>query len=342
MLAMKKRLSSSNLGMVWLYIFIILFFYVISQNFRSPNTLRIILSGYSHIAIMAVGVTFPILTGGIDLSVGAIVGLVGMVVFDVLLLFNLPGWVAVVAGLLVGAIAGLLNGILITRFRIQPFIATLATMVAYRGLTYGISGRQINQSLTVVAIKDPFFLSIDSKLGQIPMAFIYLLILIVITMVLLKFTKFGINLYSLGGNETAARLAGINVNRIKLLAYVLSGICCAIATLILTSRMGTSQESLGITFELSAIAAAIVGGVSLNGGRGNTFIPAVGAFMIGTIFTGLTILGVTAYAQPVIIGVVLLLAVGYDRFVEFRRARQSRQRQHAAALKPSYSELIAT
>jgi ribose/xylose/arabinose/galactoside ABC-type transport system permease subunit len=281
---------------------------------------------------MAVGVTFPILTGGIDLSVGAIMGMVGMVVFDILLLFNLPGWVAVVAGLLVGAGAGWINGILITRFRIQPFIATLATMVAYRGLTYGISGRQINQSLTVVAIKDPFFLSIDSKLGQIPVAFIYLLLLVVVTMVLLKYTRFGINLYSLGGNEMAARLAGINVDRLKMLSYVISGLCTAIATLILTSRMGTSQESLGLTFELSAIAAAIVGGVSLNGGKGNTFSPAVGAFMIGTIFTGLTIMGVTAYAQPVIIGIVLLIAVGYDRFAEIRRTRQVHQRRHAAAV----------
>jgi ribose/xylose/arabinose/galactoside ABC-type transport system permease subunit len=327
-----KRLASSNLGLVWLYIFILLFFYAVSPNFRSPNNVRNILSGYSHIAIMAVGVTFPILTGGIDLSVGAIMGLVGMVAFDILLLFNLPGWVAVAAGLLVGVIAGWINGVLITRFRIQPFIATLATMVAYRGLTYGISGRQINQSLTVVAIQDPFFRSIDSKLGQIPMAFIYLLVLVVVTMVLLKFTRFGINLYSLGGNETAARLAGINVDRLKRFAYIISGLCTAVATLILTSRMGTSQESLGLTFELSAIAAAIVGGVSLNGGKGNTFSPAVGAFMIGTIFTGLTILGVTAYAQPVIIGIVLLIAVGYDRFVEYRRARRVHQSQHSAAL----------
>jgi ribose/xylose/arabinose/galactoside ABC-type transport system permease subunit len=169
-------------------------------------------------------------------------------------------------------------------------------------------------------------------MGQIPVAFIYLLLLIVVTMVLLKYTRFGINLYSLGGNEMAARLAGINIDRLKMLSYVISGLCTAIATLILTSRMGTSQESLGLTFELSAIAAAIVGGVSLNGGKGNTFSPAVGAFMIGTIFTGLTIMGVTAYAQPVIIGIVLLIAVGYDRFAEIRRTRQVHQRRHAAAV----------
>ena len=170
------------------------------------------------------------------------------------------------------------------------------------------------------------------------MAFIYLLIIVAVTMILLKYTKFGINLYSLGGNETAARLAGINVNRLKLISYVMSGLCTAIATLILTSRMGTSQESLGLTYELSAIAAAIVGGVSLNGGRGNTFSPAIGAFMIGTIFTGLTILGVTAYAQPVIIGIVLLIAIGYDRVVEVRQARLWHQSQYINTLQSGASK----
>jgi ribose/xylose/arabinose/galactoside ABC-type transport system permease subunit len=325
------RLNTANLGLVLIFGSIILIFALISPVFRTAQNLRNILSGFSHIAIMSVGMAFPLITGGIDLSVGAIMGLVGMIVFDLLLIFHVPGWVAILGGLVAGALLGYINALLINRVKLQPFIATLATMVAYRGLTYGISGRQLNQNLTVVAIKDPVYKALDGRLGQtqIPLAFIYLLILVAITYILLKRTRFGINLYAVGGNETAARLAGLDTARIKTVAYVLSGLCSAIAALIHTTRMGTSQESHGLSVELSAIAAAIIGGVSLNGGKGNTVGPALGAFLIGTLFIGLTILGVTTYAQPIVIGGVLLLAVAYDRLEEIWRHRKWLRRQYA-------------
>src|SRR5689334_6324323 len=172
--SMRKTLSSTNMGLIWFFLLIIIIFSLVSPIFRSSANLRNILSGYSHIGIVAVGMAFPLLLGGIDLSVGSIMGLVAMVVFDATLLFHLPGWVAILAGLLTGILAGLFNAFLIVRIKIQPFIATLATLVAYRGLTYAISGRQINTDLTVVAIQDPLILGVDGKAGQVPYAFVYL------------------------------------------------------------------------------------------------------------------------------------------------------------------------
>jgi ribose/xylose/arabinose/galactoside ABC-type transport system permease subunit len=328
---MFKRISivfrSSTWGLAGFFALTVIVFSALSPVFRTVNNLQNVLSGHSHIAIMAVGMTFPLLVGGIDLSVGSIMALVGMVVLDMILLFGLPGWLAALVGLATGVLCGLINAFLIIRLRLQPFIATLATMIAFRGLTYAISGRQLNPNLTVIAITDPFYRSIDRSIGRVPQAFIYLIILVIATHFLLRYTRLGMNLYAVGGNETAARLAGIPVNRVKTFAYAMSGFCTALATIILTSRMSTSTESLGLTLELSAIAAAIVGGVSLNGGIGNTIGPALGAFLIGTFYIGLTLMGVTTYAQPVIIGAVLLAAVGYDRILELRRARRWLERQ---------------
>ncbi len=338
--SLRKTLASANLGLFWFFVVVIIVFSLVSPVFRSGPNLRNILSGYSHIGIVAVGMAFPLLLGGIDLSVGSIMGLVAMVVFDATLLLHLPGWVAILAGLLTGILAGLFNAFLIIRVKLQPFIATLATLVAYRGLTYAISGRQINPDLTVVAIKDPLLLGVDGQTGQIPYAFIYLVIIVIVTMTIFRFTRLGIDLYAVGGNPLAARLAGIDVNRVKTLCYVLSGFFTAIAALVLTSRMESTQEGLGGGLELSAIAAGVIGGVSLKGGIGNSFGAALGAFLIGTLSTGLILIGVTGYAPQVVIGVILLIAVGYDRFTVARGNRNwlRRQKHNAAAISSATSQ----
>ncbi len=216
--SMRKTLTSANFGLISFYLVVIVVFSIVSPIFRTTRNLTDILANYSHIGIVAVGMAFPLLLGGIDLSVGSIMGLVAMAVFDTTLLFHRPGWIAILAGLLTGIFAGLTNAFLIIRLKIQPFIATLATLVAYRGLTYAISGRQINPDLTVVAIKDPLLMAIDGSIGNVPYAFIYLILIVIATMILLRFTRFGIDLYAVDGNPVAARLAGINVNRVKTVA----------------------------------------------------------------------------------------------------------------------------
>jgi ribose/xylose/arabinose/galactoside ABC-type transport system permease subunit len=290
-----------------------LVFSLLSPSFRTAGNFENVLVGFSHMGILAVGQAFPILLGGVDLSVGSILALAGMIGFDLFLVFHLPGTIVVPVMLAAATAAGAVNGLLIVFFRLQPFIATLATMAAYRGLTYAISGRQIYPELATSAIQDRFLLGFDDFLGRFPYAFFVLALVCAAAQFALSSTKFGRDVYTVGGNVEAARLSGVGIGRTLVTAYAISGFCAGLAALLLVSRMTTSQESLGIGIELSAIAAAIIGGVSLQGGVGNATGPVIGAFLMGIILIGLNLVGVTTYAQPVLTGLILLGAVAYDR-----------------------------
>ncbi len=329
----RLRPGWSSVGLVLFYVVVVGTFSASSSTFRSRSNLVEILTDYSHVAILAVGMAFPIMLAGIDLSVGAIVGLIGMTAFDLMLLVGgVPAGLVIPICLLVGIAAGLVNGLLVVFLRLNPFIATLATMAAYRGIDWAISGRQINEELATRALQDPTFLQVDGSfasvpwIGTVPYAFVYLVVVAVAAWFVLKRTKLGRDLYAVGGNERAARLAGIDVTRVKLFAYAASGFCAAIVALVLTARFETAPEDLGTGFELSAIAAAVIGGVSLAGGVGGSFGPPLGAFLIGTLYVGLTLLNVTTYAQGVVAGGVLILAVAYDRVAKLRAARAVRRR----------------
>lgn len=313
---------SSAAGLAVFYAAVLIVFSLLSPRFRTEQNYQNLLIGFSHIAILAIGMSFPIILAGIDLSVGSIIGIVGMTVFDLSLISRAPGIVAIVVALVVATALGALNGLLIVRLRLSPFIVTLAAMATWRGTTYAISGRQLHRDLSVAPITDKLLLWIDGSFGPIPRAFVYMLILGFAAYWLLQHTKLGRDIYSVGGNERAAYLAGIKVARIKILAYAISGFCAGVAALILTSRLSTSPEDLGTGVELSAIAAAVVGGVSLLGGIGGTLGPVLGAFLIGTVYIGMQLENVTTYAQPVVAGGILIGAVGYDRYRQVRKRRE--------------------
>jgi ribose/xylose/arabinose/galactoside ABC-type transport system permease subunit len=302
-----------NRGLLLVLAATVLAFSLLSASFRTGGNFENVLVGFSHMGILAVGQAFPILLGGVDLSVGSILALAGMIGFDLFLVFHLPGNIVVPAMLAAATAAGALNGALIVFVRLQPFIATLATMAAYRGLTYAISGRQIYPELATSAIEDPLLLGFDDFIGRIPYAFFILVFICALAQIALSYTKFGRDMYTVGGNLEAARLSGIRVGRTFVAAYAISGFCAGLAALLLVSRMTTSQENLGLGIELSAIAAAIVGGVSLQGGVGDAVGPVIGAFLMGVILIGLNLLGVATYAQPVLTGLIVLAAVAYDR-----------------------------
>lgn len=307
-----------------------------APRFASPGNVENLMGGFSFIAILAMGEAFPILTRGIDLSVGAIVALVGMVVFDLALIFHVPGYVILPVALATGTLAGTLNGTLIVYLRLQPFIATLATLATYRGVVYAISGRQLVPGLSTTPISDRWitglenYIDIGGMLGisrlfavpWFPLSFFFMIGVLVVLHVVLFRTKFGRDLLTVGGNHEAARLAGINTGRIIVLAYSISGFCAAFAALLLVARLTTSTEALGFGMELSAIAAAVIGGVSLAGGVGSVFGPALGAFLLGAVLLGLTLLGISQYVQQIITGVILLAAVGYDRLLLLRRQQR--------------------
>ena len=315
------RLPNRELGLFFLVTVAV--FSLVSETFRTTGNFETILLGFSHMGILAIGQAFPILLGGIDLSVGSILALSGMIAFDGFLVFGLPGQVVVPIMLLAATAAGMLNGLLIVTCRLQPFIATLATMAAYRGVTYAISGRQLFPQLATKSIDDDFLTGFDNYIGHFPYAFFLMIALSILAQLVLSFTKFGRDLYTVGGNIEAARLSGIHVGAAIIISYAVSGFCAGLAALVLVSRMTTSQENLGIGIELSAIAAAIVGGVSLQGGIGNVVGPVIGAFLMGVILIGLSLVGVTTYAQPVLTGAILLGAVWYNKLTAAKRARQA-------------------
>ena len=312
-----------NRELILFFLATIAVFSFLSPSFRTVGNVENILVGFSHMGILAIGQAFPILLGGIDLSVGSIISLSGMIAFDCFVIYGMRGAVVLPLMLLAATAAGLINGILIVKARLQPFIATLATMAAYRGITYAISGRQIFPELATKSIADHLLVGLDDFVGHFPYAFFILIALASVAQLLLGATKIGRDFYTIGGNVEAARLCGIRVGQRTMIAYAISGFCAGLAALVLVSRMTTSTENLGIGIELSAIAAAIIGGVSLQGGIGNVIGPLIGAFLMGCLLIGLNLIGVSTYAQPVLAGMILLGAVYYDRLQVLRRARRA-------------------
>lgn len=325
----------SNLGqLVLFYAATWIAFALLSPTFRSALTSEDLLRNFSHIAILAVGQTVAILLGGIDLSVGSIVGVSGMAMANVLLVWELPGELAIAVGLVVGIAAGLVNGFLIARLKVEPFVATLATLAAYRGATFAISNRRRHPETATKAITDETFLAIEGSVGPLPHAFLLLVAFAAVVAFLLFKTPLGQSIYLAGGNSEAARLAGVKTNRLVLFAYCLSGLSAALAALVLVARFTTSSEDLGNAFELSAIGSAIIGGVSLKGGRGNCIGPALGAFLIGTIFVGLNLAGVSAFWLPVVSGTIIVGAAGFDVVADRFLASRRGQDQHADSHEP--------
>lgn len=298
-----------KLGPVIGLLLIVVIISIMSPNFLTINNLMNVLRQVSINALIAFGMTFVILTGGIDLSVGSILALTGAVTAS-LLASGMDPVLAMFLGLLLGAILGAINGIIIAKGNVAPFIATLATMTIYRGLTLVFTeGRPISglgDSLSFQLIGKGYFLGIPVPIVTMAIAFGVLYFI-------LKKTTFGRRVYAVGGNEEASRLSGIKVDRIKIYVYALIGTLAALSALILTSRLNSAQPTAGNMFELDAIAAVVLGGTSLTGGRGWIFGTLVGALIIGVLNNGLNLIGVSSFFQQVVKGIVILIAVLLDR-----------------------------
>ena len=278
-----------------------------TPRFLTVGNLTIILTQVSINALLAFGVTFVIITGGIDLSLGSMVAVTGVAAA----LFAHPGTYPLVVPLLVALAAGVamggFNGLVITKSKVPPFIVTLGTMTIGRGLALILSkGRPVSN------LSDAFNFIGGGQVFGIPFPIIILIFIFLLCSVLLKKTIWGRYMYAVGGNEQAARASGISVNRIKMLVYTLSGTLAALAGLVLTSRITTGQPNAGQGFELDAIAAAIIGGTSTSGGSGTMTGTLIGALLIGVISNGLDLLNVTSYYQEVVMGVIIIGAVVLD------------------------------
>ena len=284
---------------------------LLNDQFFTTGNLMNILRQTSVNAIIAVGMTLVILTAGIDLSVGAILALTGALGAS-MVSAELPLIVALPLTLLLGGALGAMNGLLISKGKVQAFIATLVTMTAIRGLTMVYTeGRPISTGFTDTA--DSFAFIGTGWMAGVPVPVWLMLITFVLIWALLTHTRLGRYIYAIGGNESAARLSGINVDRVKIAVYALSGTMAALAGLIVTSRLSSAQPTAGTSYELDAIAAVVVGGASLAGGRGFIWGTLVGALIIGFLNNALNLLDVSSYYQMIAKAGVILLAVLADR-----------------------------
>ncbi len=279
-----------------------------SDNFFSVGNLFNVLRQVSVVGILAVGMTFVILTGGIDLSVGAVMALAGTIGAGMMVKVGLPGAAGLAVGLLIGVGIGLFNGFLVAWGRMPAIIVTLATMGMARGLGLIYSGVYPISGL-------PGWIAWFGvgRIGTVPVPVIFMIVIYAVAWVLLQRTPFGRHVYALGGNELAARLSGVRTRRVKLAVYAISGLTSALAAVVLTGRLMSGQPNAGVGFELDAIAAVVLGGTAIAGGRGLILGTLIGAVLLGILNNGLNLMGINPYLQDVIKGVIILLAIYIGR-----------------------------
>jgi len=280
---------------------------VISPVFLSVDNILNVLRQTSINGLLAIGVTFVILTKGIDLSVGSIVAFSGVIAASVAQTDTYPLAVVILIGLLSGIFLGLINGFVVARWKVAPFIVTLGMMSVARGLTFVYSnGRPIP------GLSEQFqFIGNGAILG-IPVPVIILILVFICCSIVLNKTKIGRYVYAVGGNEESAVISGVNVKRVKVFVYTISGLLAGLAGVILTSRVTSGLPQAGQSYELDAIAAVVIGGTSLAGGKGRLWGTLVGALFMGVLNNGLDLLNVSSYYQLIIKGLIIVIAVMAD------------------------------
>ena len=318
--ALRERLSEvvSQLAAAGALIVVFAFLSFASPVFLSADNLFNIGSQTAVVAVIAIGMTLVIITAGIDLSVGSVAALSGVVGVSMMTGTGLPVPIAILGGILVGAGAGLVNGFLVSVAGLNPFIATLGMLSAARGLVYIITEAQ-----AVFGAPDSFRLLGQGVIGPIPIPILAVLVVAVVGYVVLSRTRLGRYAYAIGSNPEAARLSGIPIRRYLLSVYVISGALAGFGGMIAASRVNSGQPNYGIGLELDVIAAAVIGGASLFGGQGTVVGTLIGAFLIALIRNGAVLLDVNTFYQQIIIGVVIWIAVFWDQYRRRRLAAAS-------------------
>jgi len=307
--AANKTNIIEKLGPLLGLLILVIIITVLNNSFIAPSNIFNLLRQVSINALIAFGMTFVILTGGIDLSVGSILAL-SSALTAILITSGVDPVLALCIGALIGTVLGAINGVLITLGKMAPFIATLATMTIFRGLTLVVTN---GNPITNLGDSIPFQMFGKGYFFGIPVPAVTMLIAFVVLYFMLHKTIFGKHTYAIGGNEKAAFISGIKVNKVKVMIYSISGLMAAIAGGILTSRLNSAQPTAGASYELDAIAAVVLGGTSLSGGKGRIFGTLIGVLIIGVLNNGLNLLGVSSFYQQVIKGIVILIAVLIDR-----------------------------
>lgn len=295
-------------GILIAFLVICILLSLATPYFLTSQNILIVLRQVSINGILAIGVTFVIITGGIDLSLGSVLALTGVVAAGFAHPDTYPLMVPIGLALMTGLVIGAANGFIITFGKVAPFIVTLGMMTIARGLALVWSGGR-----PVTNLSPAFNYIGGGDFLFIPVPILLFLLVIILSGVTLKYTRIGRYIYAVGGNEEAARASGIRVNRVKLFAYILCGLLAGLAGVVLAARINTGQPNAGIAYELDAIAAVVIGGTSLMGGRGSIMGTVIGVLIIGVINNGLDLLNVSSYYQQIVKGVIIIGAVLLDR-----------------------------
>jgi ribose transport system permease protein len=297
----------ANLGIIVVIAIIGAVLSLLSPVFLSPYNLRTVLLEITTNMYIALGMTLVMILGGIDLSVGSIVAMSGTLTVGFMAFNQVPLPIAVALGLGLGGATGLLNGLIVAYFKLPSFIVTLGMLNVARGVAYVYSGGHSTRMM------DPIFTDIGSGyLWVLPLPVVYMIVLIGAFVVLLNRTKFGTYVYAIGGNRESARLSGVPIKKVEIATFTISGFLAAFAGLVLSARMFSGQPSVGIGYELDAIAACVLGGASLAGGIGRISGTLFGAIVIGIISNGLVLINVSSFWQLIVKGVIILIAVIID------------------------------
>ncbi|MDD2969976.1 MAG: ABC transporter permease [Lachnospiraceae bacterium] len=297
-----------NMGIIAVLVIMCIIVTVATDKFLTANNIISVLRQISINTYIALGMTLIIILGHIDLSVGAIVAMSGTLTVGLIVNQNMHLGVAIVLGILVGVMAGFISGSIVSNFGVPAFIITMAMMNIANGIAYVYSGGQSTR------ITDEFFIAIGTGylFNVIPLPVVYMVVLIVIFSFVLSKTKFGTYVYAIGGNREAAKLSGVPIKFIEITVFTLSGLLSAFAGLVLCSRMYSGQPSVGSGYELDAIAACVLGGTSMTGGKGRISGTVFGAMVIGIISNGLNLIGVSSYWQLIVKGLIIACAVLLD------------------------------
>ncbi|NRF96163.1 ribose ABC transporter permease [Paenibacillus frigoriresistens] len=303
-----RKVDYQKYGLLFALVLLCCLFSILSPVFLTQQNILNVLNQTSINAILAIGVTFVILIGGIDLGLGSYVALTGCVAALFAQGGNYPVFIPILAGIGAGLLIGLINGVVITRGRLASFIVTLGMMTIARGISLVVSGGRPISNLS-----DSFNYIGGGVLFHIPLPILIVIVIFIATYILLSKTTHGRYIYAVGGNDEAARTSGIHINRVKLAAFTLCGGLAGLAGVIQASRITTGQPNIGVGYELDAIAAVVIGGTSLTGGIGRVSGTIIGVMIIGVINNGLDLMNVSSYYQQIIKGLIIICALLLDR-----------------------------
>ena len=302
----KLKSYSRELAVLAAILILVLVFTILDKSYFTITNLIDIIELSNINSLIAIGITFTIITGGIDLSVGSIFAIV-IVTVGHLCVAQVNPIFAIILGALLGTLMGSINGLLITKMHLQPFIATLGTMSVYRGIAYVVTG-----GWPVIGIPNSYRYIFISNFYEIPSSVIVMLIFAFITHIILKKLRVGNYLFAIGGNEEAAKLSGVNVNITKITAYAMCGLGSALAGMIMLANLGTGEPATGQGYELEAIAAAAIGGASLSGGKGSIVGTLLGSILLAALKIGLIVIGVDTFYQFIVTGAIIVIAAYFE------------------------------